>query len=196
MLQASTTWPELLERYAAYRAMPFWGAMTRIPDAAGHLRPEHQQAIAKDGVSAVNRVRRMIRRFHDHGGAAWPASPQVLFRDRAALDRLLAEVRAGDRSFRNFWDAVVFDRDSYACRYCGRDAFNFFQHTGKVRTLRLVVDHLDARGKRSGVYEPANSVTACWTCNTLKGALPEGVFLQELDWLIEARLRLKSRPGV
>jgi hypothetical protein len=137
----------------------------------------------------------MIKRFEAKGGAAWPASAQVLLRDGAALARLRAEVPAGSGSFRNFWDALVFDRDSYACRYCGRDAFTFFLHTGKVRTLRLVVDHLDAGGWRSDAYVFASSVTACWTCNPLKGALPEAVFLQELDWLIEARLQLKARPG-
>jgi len=127
--------------------MPVWGTMVRVPDLHGRLKPEDATAIAARGLRAAERVSKVIRKFETRCCDLWPLSPQTLLGDPPLLDRLRSEALPGLATFRNFWDAIVFDRDCYTCRYCGRDAFQFFRETGKWRTLWLVVDHLDATGK-------------------------------------------------
>jgi 5-methylcytosine-specific restriction endonuclease McrA len=193
MIPSSETWQHFLEQYAAYRAMPVWGTMVRIPDPKGKLDPADRRAIAERGSRAVERVKKIMKKFADRGGALWPTSPRALIENPDLLDRLRTTTRPGQTNFRNFWDALVFDRDGYACRYCGRDAFHFFQQTGQSRTLWLVVDHLQAENKLPGRFELSNSTTACWTCNTIKGPMPEPAFLQELDQLVDARLKRRAQ---
>jgi 5-methylcytosine-specific restriction endonuclease McrA len=195
MQPRSATWRELTERYSTYRAMPVWGTMVRVPDIRGRLHPGDATAIAERGRRAWARVDRVIRRFDERCAGLWPATPDVLLADPALLGRLRDVARPGLSSLRNFWDAVVFDRDGYECRYCGRDAFEFLRHTGQLRTIWLVVDHLDAGKNVRGEFDPTNSVTACWTCNTIKGPLPEEAFLQELDLLVDARTQHRARPN-
>jgi hypothetical protein len=167
--------------------------MWRLPNEKGELSGEHLEQIAARGAKGVERVRKAMDRFADKGGAAWPPTPKAMLSDEGAIERLRTAVRVGRDSVRNLFDAMVFDRDGYSCRYCGRDAFAFFEQSNRLRTLWLVVDHLDATRKATGVYEWDNSVTACWTCNGMKGALPEAAFLQELDSIAQSRLALVAR---
>ncbi len=100
----------------------------------------HRQA--KRGEAAVDRVRSAIRRLEAKSLGEWPESPALLFQESAALDRLLRHARIGAGRCRNLLEALVFCRDEYCCRYCGREAFAFYESTGRTRTLILVVDHL------------------------------------------------------
>lgn len=54
---------------------------------------------------------------------------------------------------------MVYARDGYACRYCGRK---------RGHAVRLELDHFYPRA-RGGTDDPANLVTACRACNRAKG---------------------------
>ncbi len=64
--------------------------------------------------------------------------------------------------------SAIFQRDGNRCVYCGRVLEERF----------LTVDHVQPRMKR-GDHSPGNLVTACNTCNTLKGGRPAWVFLRD-----------------
>ena len=189
----SANWAVLVRRYARYRRMPRWGSMLRLPNADGRMSARHLGRMAEEGEAAVERLRLAIKQFKERCGKQWEKSPERLRRNSSALERLSAGARISMKNVRSLWEALVFDRDGYTCRYCGRNAFTFYAQTGKKRSLRLVVDHRTAVGKDRNTFVMDNSVTACWSCNTLKGALPEKIFLQELDTIIESRMRLKGR---
>jgi hypothetical protein len=195
MQEQSADWQAFQDRYARYRSLPVWGVMNYLPDAAGQIPQHVLEHKAKQGANAAARVRRMVRRLETKAGSAWPPSPRHFVTKPESLELLRTEIQAGLTSFRNFWDALVFDRDGYTCRYCGRDAFAFYEATARLRTLWLVVDHLDSAGKSPGIFALNNSVTACWACNTLKGPLPESAFLMELDSSVEARRALRGEGG-
>lgn len=191
-MTCSSTWPEFTERYERYRTMPVWGTMLRVPDSSGRLDQTHIDHIVGRGKKACSRVEAAASRFQRRGGSYWPADPRTLH-EPLAWQALRTQSRLGSDAVRNFFDALIFDRDGYTCRYCGREAFQFYEETGRCRTLWLVVDHLDAGRKTRGLFEVENSATACWTCNTIKGPLPEKAFLLELDSLVQARAKLLSK---
>jgi hypothetical protein len=199
--QPSDTWEELVRTYASYRALPVWGPMVRVPEADGRLRKVHVKAIAARGARAALRVEKAIAKFRQRAGADWPASPKRLIGNQVLFDRLRVHARPGLDLLRSFWEALIFDRDFYTCAYCGRNAFRFYISGGKRRSIWLVVDRRNAIAKAKGVFDFTNGVAACWSCNTLKGALPEPAFLAELDSLLEARLlgqsagRVENRRG-
>ena len=194
MRPRSESWQELVEQYGKYRTLPVWGSMFRVPSPSGRLRKVHLDAIALRGRRAAIRVSKALEALENRCGTIWPTSPLKLYHQER-FARFCAKARPNAQSLRNFWDAIIFDRDGYTCRYCGRDAFDFYRESKQSRTLWLVVDHTDPVGKAPGVYEFQNSVTTCWTCNTVKGAWPEGPFLKELDSLVASRLRLTSSNG-
>jgi len=189
----STTWPSLIKRYARYRRMPRWGSMLRVPRADGRMSAKHARRMVQEGNAAVTRLRLAVARFQERCGCRWPETPEPLWRRNAAIERLRALGRLGKTHVRSLWEALVFDRDGYTCQYCGRNAFDFYRQTGRNRTLRLVVDHRTAVGKERNTFSMSNSVTACWSCNTLKGALPEKAFLEELDSLMASRMKQLER---
>ena len=195
MTPRAKTWPELVARYGEYRSLPVWGTMVRVPGPTGRLRKDHLEAIALRGKNAAMRVSKALAALQKRCGPVWPTSPRELIDRQERFDRLCAKAHPDGQALRNFWDAIIFDRDGYTCKYCGRDAFDFYRQSNNSRTLWLVVDHTDRARKAPGKYEFQNSVTTCWTCNTVKGPLPEGPFLKELDSLVTSRLRLTSSNG-
>jgi hypothetical protein len=186
------TWTTLLDRYEAYRKMPRWGPMRR-PEEMCRLNADDLLHQTKRAEGAVGRVRAAIRQLETKFAGEWPDYPAVFFRETTALDRLLSTAKLGSARCRNLLDAVAFARDNYSCRYCGRNAFTFYETAEPKRTLYLVVDHMAAVGKDRRTYVLANCVTACWSCNTMKGAFPEEVFLAELDSIIAGRQQVKAR---
>lgn len=54
----------------------------------------------------------------------------------------------------------ILERDQFRCRYCGAEA---------SETVKLQVDHVYPRSQ-GGTNEESNLVTACWDCNSGKGA--------------------------
>ena len=195
MTPRSESWQELVARYGKYRSLPVWGTMVRVPGPTGRLRKDHIEAIALRGRNAAMRVSKALAGFEDRCRPVWPTSPLELIDHQERFARLCAKARPNAQALRNFWDAIIFDRDGYTCRYCGRDAFDFYRESNQSRTLWLVVDHTDRARKAPGKYEFQNSATTCWTCNTVKGPLPEGPFRKELDSLVASRFRLTSSNG-
>ena len=143
------TWPALVKAYAQYRSMPVWGTMKRVPNRKGRLRRQDIDAITQRGKAAVARVQKAIDKFAVRCVSDWPTTPQALIGNQALLDSLRRHARPGEQILRNFFDALIFERDHYTCRYCGRDAFAFFESNERQRTIWLVVDHQDARIKGS-----------------------------------------------
>ena len=190
------SWPVLIKTYASYRQMPVWSTMVRVPRPDGRLRPRDLTAIRERGRRATTRVQKVLDKFVAACGPAWPRSPQTLIGNQRLFDRLRTQARPGNQILRQFFDALVFERDRYGCYYCGRNAFSFYAQTGKRRSLWLVIDHKDAFKKEHGVYEFDNSITSCWSCNTMKGAIPEQAFLEELDSLVEARRQKRTASGI
>jgi 5-methylcytosine-specific restriction endonuclease McrA len=62
----------------------------------------------------------------------------------------------------------IFERDEYRCVYCG----------AQFAAEELTIDHVQAR-VRGGDRSEGNLVTACGTCNTLKGHRRLSDFLRE-----------------
>ena len=60
-------------------------------------------------------------------------------------------------------DEQIFRRDGFRCVYCGFDGNTF------AGWVFLAVDHFKPKS-RGGSDEPDNLVTACVSCNHMKGA--------------------------
>ena len=65
----------------------------------------------------------------------------------------------------------IFRRDKWTCTYCG--------HRGTSTTLE--VDH-KLPIARGGTDDPANLVTACWSCNRAKGTMTASEFRWHRIW--------------
>jgi len=59
----------------------------------------------------------------------------------------------------------IFRRDPFRCQYCGLDGTKDFD---TWHYANLNVDHIDPRAGN----DDSNLVTACCTCNLIKGAHP------------------------
>lgn len=193
MLTSDLSWQDLLERYRTYRTKPVWGSMRRIPDRDGRLKPEDEREIVARGGRAAGRAKAAMEKFARRTSGLWPATPAELVNNQALFDSLLVQARVGREGTRNFWEALIFARDGYSCAYCRRQGFAF--HEVHRRALWLVVDHITAVGQVRNTFEFANSATACWTCNTIKGPLPVPAFEAELDALVDARMAWRAAKG-
>jgi len=95
----------------------------------------------------------------------------------------------------HLWRAVIFNRDGYACRYCGRSTWEVEATQG--RGLRFELDHSTARarlgeGEDCDDFDEGNIVTACRSCNVLKGQMDNARFEVELRSLSQALSRKSS----
>ena len=87
---------------------------------------------------------------------------------------------------------MVYARDGYACRYCGRK---------RGHAVRLELDHFHPRA-RGGSDDPDNLVTACRACNRAKGVRilhDEGAvhrFVAEREAVIAALARADRRRAL
>ena len=91
---------------------------------------------------------------------------------------------------------VVLNRDAYSCRYCSRSAWEVFEESG--HTLRF---HLDHRTAKAGTidcddFDLDDIVTACRSCNIVKGQMDEGRFIVELRSLARAARDLAQVAGL
>src|SRR5687767_10571746 len=86
---------------------------------------------------------------------------------------VVAERRAISRRLR----FVVFERDGFACRYCG----------GRAPEARLELDHIVPVAE-GGTDDRGNLVTSCSTCNSGKAAMPLALVPPGLEDA-EARIR-------
>ena len=126
----------------------------------------------------------------------------VLARTVAALDikHIAARLNYSGRRFDqcpprlwHLWRAVIFNRDGYTCRYCGRSTWEVEATQG--RGLRFELDHSTPRarlGEDCDDFDGENIVTACRSCNVLKGQMDNTRFEVELRSLAEAVSRKYS----
>ena len=87
----------------------------------------------------------------------------------------------------HLWRAVIFNRDGYTCKYCGRSTWDLEAAQG--RGLRFELDHSTARarlGEGCDDFDEENIVTACRSCNVLKGQMDSTRFEVELRSLAQA----------
>jgi 5-methylcytosine-specific restriction endonuclease McrA len=119
--------------------------------------------------------------------------------EQAALDVLTKSAARGaqtaDRCPRWLWlirRAVILNRDRYTCRYCRRTAWEVYTET--KRTLRFELDHRKARSRLTdrAAFDVKNTVTACRSCNVIKGQMEIEPFLAELESLAKGVLRRLS----
>lgn len=68
---------------------------------------------------------------------------------------------------------ALYERDRFACVYCGRSIF-------EVDSLQLTIDHVQPQ-ELGGTNEAKNLVTACKACNSAKGAKTLRGFIKFLD---------------
>ena len=93
----------------------------------------------------------------------------------------------------HLWRAVIFNRDGYTCKYCGRSTWEVEATQG--RGLRFELDHSTARarlGEDCDDFDERNIVTACRSCNVLKGQMDNTRFEVELRSLADAVSRKYS----
>jgi len=185
----SATWADLARAYRHYRELPVWTGPRELPNNQGLLSRELIRDIKARGAKAAGEVEATVTRLVQDG--ALPAEPGAL--EQRHVDGLAGRRRIGRDTLAALWDAIVFDRDDYTCRYCGRTPAGVFQAEGRRRGLVLAVDHFSAR---SGVAERRrldNSLTACVSCRAVKADLPRDPFLDELHSLAAAVAARQAR---
>jgi hypothetical protein len=140
------------------------------------------------GARAAGEIDTALVRLVQEG--ALPESPRALEQqhvDALARRRLKGETLAA------LWEAIVYDRDDYVCRYCGRTPAGVYQAEGRRRGLALVVDYFSARSSVAERRRLDNSVTACVSCRAVKADLPQDPFLDELTSLAAALAARRAR---
>lgn len=185
----STSWPWLLERYRRHRMRPVWGNLAFYPDASGRLPRSRLAALRRQARDAAERVERSYQRLLAMGTIK--KDPRRL--SQADIDRVIRKRLIPRRWLSNFFEAWLFDRDDYACAYCGRDAERVWKDSRGQRTLHFQVDHERPRVAGGRSFRFKNARTACQRCNLMKGSLPSRLFLKELKSISRSVLHLRSR---
>jgi 5-methylcytosine-specific restriction endonuclease McrA len=80
----------------------------------------------------------------------------------------------------------ILERDHYRCQYCGLDGLANFENS-----LIMTVDFVQPRAKK-GRKAPANLVTACRPCNTIKGHRVFRDFAEAKAYVLNRRAQLEK----
>jgi hypothetical protein len=186
----SSTWADLARAYRHYRELPVWTGPRQLPNNQGLLSRELIREIKARGAKTAGEVEAALTRLVQDG--VLPEPPRSL--EQRHVDGLAGR-RIGRDTLAALWDAIVFDRDDYTCRHCGRTPGGVFQAEGRRRGLVLVVDHFSARTTVAERLRLDNSLTACVSCRAVKADLPRDPFLDELRSLAEAVAARQARDG-
>ena len=186
----SATWADLARAYRHYRELPVWTGPRELPNNQGLLSRELIREVKARGAKASGGVDSAVTRLVQDGGL--PPEPRGL--EQRHVDGLAGR-RLGRDTLAALWDAIVFDRDDYTCRYCGRTPAGVFQEEGRRRGLALAVDHFSARTTVAERRRLDNSLTACVSCRAVKADLPRDPFLDELRSLATALAARWARDG-
>jgi hypothetical protein len=187
----SESWADVGRAYRHYRELPVWGGPRQPPNNQGILSRELIRDMKARGAKAAGEVEAALARLTQDG--ILPDGPRAL--EQRHVDAL-ADRRLGRDTLASLWEAIVFDRDGYACRYCGRTPAGVFQTEGRRRGIVLVVDHFRARATHTEGRRLDNSLTACVSCRAVKADLPRDPFLDELRSLADAvAARLARESG-
>lgn len=187
---SSASWGDLVGAYRRYRELPVWRGGKEVPTNQGLMSRELIREVKARGARAAAEVEAALARLAAEG--ALPEGPR-------ALEQRHVDALAGRRLKREtldaLWEAIVFDRDAYTCRYCGRTPTGVFQAEGRRRALALVVDHFSARSNVAERRRLDNSLTACISCRAVKADLPRDPFLDELASLAAALAARHAREA-
>lgn len=186
----SASWADLGRAYRLYRELPVWSGPRQVPSNQGLLSRELIREVKARGAKAAADVDAALARLTE--SAVLPDTPRAL--EQRHVDAL-AGARVGRETLAFLWEAIVFDRDGYACRYCGRTPAGVFQAEGRRRGLALVVDHFRARATVDERRRLDNSLTTCASCHAVKADLPRDPFLDELRSLAAAVAARHAREG-
>ena len=167
-----------------------WGGPRELPNNQGLLSRELIREIKARGAKTAGEVEAALTRLIQDG--ALPEQPRAL--EQRHVDGLAGR-RIGRDTLAALWDAIVFDRDDYTCRYCARTPAGVFQAEGRRRGLVLVVDHFSARSTVAERRRLDNSLTACTSCRAVKADLPRDPCLDELRSLADAVAARLARDG-
>jgi hypothetical protein len=190
----ANTWAEVIGRYTHHRQVKTWRGRTHAAD--GQELPDHLEptAAARLGKKLLTEIERRVRQ------GELPRQPNATGID--LFDALLkAEGYDGLAALKcpewigHIRKAVVWNRDGYTCRYCRRTAWSVYAESG--RTLRFELDHSTARSRLIDCndFDLANIVTACRSCNLIKGQMELQPFLAELRSLAQAVIRIEETEG-
>jgi len=80
----------------------------------------------------------------------------------------------------------ILKRDQYRCQYCGLDGMTSFE-----ASLIMTVDFVQPLA-RKGKKAPANLVTACRPCNTIKGHRSFGSLEEAKAYILKRRAELQK----
>ena len=178
---SSESWEDLARTYQRYREVPAWSGGKETPNNQGLLPRVIIREMRDRGARAAAEVARALERLRRRPG--FPAAPRELEQKHMAE---VVRARFSRVALAGLWEALIFDRDDYTCRYCGRSAWAVWQAEGRRRTLRLVVDHVRPRARLGERRSLENTATACGSCAAIKTVLPSDPFLDELRSLATA----------
>jgi hypothetical protein len=77
--------------------------------------------------------------------------------------------------------AAIYERDGYLCQLCGKRCFKAAKYSkldGRIHPRSPTIDHIVAMAC-GGNHEPGNLQTACFECNSRKGARSAGQLRME-----------------
>lgn len=178
-------WTEAIGRYLEFRSWPSWRGRDFVDGkpAPDHLEPEQYAKLEKQLSGRVQAA---------CAEGLLPDTQRAI--EQRHIDDLVTSIGRDPRSpsgwmaapmwMKHLWRVIVLDRGDYTCEYCGRNASAV--HKAEKRTLRLELDHRDARSKSGLGWSLANITVACRSCNVMKGQMDRERFVAELKSLAVA----------
>lgn len=194
--QPAKAWTEIVDRYAAYLAVPTWRAKAWTDDG----KPTADHVPAAEAAALRTRLLSVVVPLVGRGDLT--DAPEGAEEDAIRqLDKLQqAAKRRTDMPkevVREVWRALLLNRDGYTCQYCRRTAWGVLAESNQERTLRFELDHKLPKPPAAAADEFAagNLVAACRSCIAVKGQMDESRFRREIESLAVAVLH-KTRSSV
>ena len=181
-----TSWETVLERYLHFRRVKAWRGRTHNSEGKATRNRWTSAEVKTLRRTLFRKVKYLVGR---------EILPEVAYPiAQSTINALLDDIGRGHRLFdksptwlQHLWRALIFNRDCYTCAYCGRTAWGAHRELGA--TLRFELDHRRAKAKLGSLrddFDIRNIVTACRSCNVLKGQMDVSQFQKELSSLLSA----------
>lgn len=184
-----TSWESVLERYLHFRRVKAWRGRTHNSDGTATRNRLTLAEVNTIRRTLFPKIKELVGR-EILPGVAYPIA-------QSTINALLGDIVRGHRLFhksptwlQHLWRAIIFNRDCYTCAYCGRTPWGTHRELGA--TLRLELDHRRAKsklGSQRDDFNVRNIITACRSCNVIKGQMDVSLFQKELLSLISAVFR-------
>ncbi len=182
----STSWDVVLERYLHFRRVKAWRGRTHNSEGTATRNRWTSAEVKTVRRALVLKVENLVARKL-LPKTAYPIA-------QSTINSLLTHIGQRRRLFhkapiwlQHLWRALIFNRDRYTCAYCGRTAWGAHRELGA--TLRFELDHRRAKaklGSKRDDFDIRNIVTACRSCNVLKGQMGFSQFQKEILSLLSA----------